>query len=536
MDEERVFKTMRGIFAVRHESGQRDRHNSGSLSTRMPRLRRAHIVFASTLAFLSAAIFLAASGPGRARVADFHALGELRVATRIDALAYREDENGTYAGFEHDLLVEFGRRLGVPVRFVPYPDTAHALAAVIDGQAHLAAAGLTRDSRLPVAWTAGLREIDFVLVGSASRRGIARERDLAGRIVTVRRGTPLASAIAQIRQRVPEMEVVHPPSDIDDQTLLTQLAAGQIDLLAVDRVHYALASRFSPKLAIAYELPLKSSVAWALPLEAKDGLARAVNDFLGDAGDNGFLTRVEDRYFGHVRRLDRYDIAAFLKRAQKRLPRYLPYFREAETRTGIDWRYLAALAYQESQWNPEATSYTGVRGMMMLTVETANRLGVDDRLDPRQAILGGARYIAMLQKELSSDVPDPDRMWMATAAYNIGMGSLINARALARMLGRNDSSWAELKSVLPLLSRRQYADRLKSRVARGGEALIMTENIRNFYDILRRTYPIERPLLVESMQEPASQGLQIHARTPSGERAAARASHPSGLNVSTPPM
>jgi membrane-bound lytic murein transglycosylase F len=475
-------------------------------------LRLSHTIFVSLAAFLIAAIIMAAVSPSRSRIADFRELGELRVATSIDALSFREDERGTYAGFEHDLLVALGQRLGVQVRFVPYPGTAHALEAVINGQAHLAAAGLTPDSHLPLAWTAGLREVDFVLVGRAGRRTILRNRDLAGRVVTVRQGTKLAGAMETLKQRIPGLEVVHPASHADDQDLLMQAATGRIDLLATDRVSYALAKRLAPKLAIVYDLPLKSTVSWAMPLQADGGLADEISGFLNESAGNGLLASTADQYFGHIRRLDHYDITAFLKRIQNRLPRYISHFHEAGKKTGIDWRYLAAVSYQESHWDPEATSYTGVRGMMMLTVDTANRLGVEDRLDPKQSILGGARYLAMLQAKLPNEVLHPDRMWMTTAAYNIGPGGLNNARALARLLGKNDTAWVDLKSVLPLLAQPQYATQFKTGPVRGGEALIMAENVRNFYDILRYTYPVEHPLLAESNMKQPPPGIQLNAQ------------------------
>jgi len=462
-------------------------------------LRLFHTILVSFIAFLFAAIVIAVISPSHSRVENFRELGELRVATRVDALSYREDERGTYAGFEHDLLVALGQRLGVPVRFVPYPDTEHALGAVIDGQAHLAAAGLTPDSHLPLAWTSGLREVDFVLVGSTSRRHVLRERDLNGRIVTVRQGTKLATLMETVKQHIPGLTIAHPPPNTDDQTLLMQAAAGRIDLLATDRVNYALAKRLAPKLTIVYDLPFKSTVSWAMPLLQSDGeLSGAINDFLNESAGNGLLASTADRYFGHIRRLDHYDLTFFLKRIQERLPRYIAYFHDAEKKTGMDWRYLAAVSYQESHWDPEATSYTGVRGIMMLTIDTANRLGVEDRLDPKQAILGGARYLSMLQSKLPKEILYPDRMWMTTAAYNIGPGGLNNARALARLLGKDDTAWVDLKSVLPLLAQPQYATQFKSGPVRGGEALIMAENVRNFYDILRHTYPAENPLLAES--------------------------------------
>ena len=475
-----------------------------------------HIAAACCCVLLAALVFLAIFGPRHERIADYRTLGELRVATRLDALIYRADESGQYAGFEHDLLVALGKRLGVPVRFVQYPDTAHALEAVVNGQAHLAAAGLSRNSQLPLAWTAGLREIDFVLVGRTSgKRHALRERDLAGRTVTVRERTKMAETVELLRQRIPGLKIVNPPPDTDDETLLMQTANGRIDLLAADRAHYAIANRYAPRLAVVYDLPFKSTVSWAMPLQDDNGLAREINMFLNESGENGFFASVADRYFGHIRRLDRYDIAFFQARIERRLPRFLPYFREAGARSGLDWRYLAALSYQESQWDPEATSYTGVRGLMMLTVDTATRLGVEDRLDPKQAVAAGARYLAMLQKKLAQDVPNPDRMWMTTAAYNIGLGGINNARSLARKLGKNENSWVDVKSVLPLLANPRYANQFKTGPVRGGEALIMAENIRNFYDILRHVYPAERPTLVRPRPVPSPSGPRLSARTTS---------------------
>ncbi len=89
----------------------------------------------------------------------------------------------------------------------------------------------------------------------------------------------------------------------------------------------------------------------------------------------------------------------------------------------MDWRLLAAIGYQESHWDPEASSYTGVRGIMMLTQRTAQQLGLTDRLDPHQSIDGGARYLLRLQGRIPDRIPEPDRTWMALAAYNMGYGS-----------------------------------------------------------------------------------------------------------------
>ncbi len=435
------------------------------------------------LSLLLGLLLTACDPAGTTRVTDYRTQGELLVATRHDAISYRIDENGTASGFEHELLLALGERLGVPVKFVSYPDAARALDAVINGQVHMAAASLGQNERLPLRWSAPLREVEYVIVGRSDDPPVDTVDKLAGRIISVRRGSLPAEKVTEIRKRLAAVNV-HFPIKAGEEKLLADLASGSLDLVATDRLHYAFAARIHPELEIVYELPGRSSIAWALPPEQGD-FATQVDAFIAEIRANGRLARIADRYFGHVRRLDDAAIATFITRIRERLPRYRAFFHEAEASTGIDWRYIAAVAYQESHWDPQATSFTGVRGMMMLTGDTADRLGVKDRLDPRQSILGGARYLDMLKGQLPMEVAEPDRTWMATAAYNLGMGHMNGARSIARRLGKDEHSWWDLKSVLPLMSRPEYAQRLKSGPARGGEAVVMTENVRNFHDILK---------------------------------------------------
>jgi membrane-bound lytic murein transglycosylase F len=130
-----------------------------------------------------------------------------------------------------------------------------------------------------------------------------------------------------------------------------------------------------------------------------------------------------------------------------------------------------------------------VRGIMMLTEETADRLGVGNRLDPRESILGGARYIALLKEMQPDAVGEPDRTWLALAAYNIGPGHFNAARRLAEQLKADPNAWYEMKRILPLLAQPKYYEKLKSGRARGGEAVVLVENIRSYYDILVRNEP-----------------------------------------------
>jgi membrane-bound lytic murein transglycosylase F len=246
---------------------------------------------------------------------------------------------------------------------------------------------------------------------------------------------------------------------------------------------------------VAFDLPETQKIVWALPPRSSQVLRNALASFIERARKDGTLMRIYERYFGHVQRLDSSNILGIMQRRPQLLPKLRAHFHEAQTLTGIDWRLLAAIAYQESQWNPYATSPTGVRGLMMLTTQTADRMGVADRLDARQSILGGARYLVLLKEALPTRIPEPDRTWLALAAYNQGQGHMEDARRIAQARGGNPDSWADVKEALPYLSRGTYAKATRYGYARGIEALYFAENIRNYYDVLQRLEPAFDPLI-----------------------------------------
>ena len=182
------------------------------------------------------------------------------------------------------------------------------------------------------------------------------------------------------------------------------------------------------------------------------------------------------------------DLQAFNQNIEDRLPKYRKYFEQAEKETGVPADLLAALAYQESHWNPEAVSPTGVKGIMMLTQNTAESLGVQDRLDPKQAILAGARYLRDRYDRLPDSIPETDRWFQAMASYNIGRAHLLDARHFARQMGKNPDSWADLREVLPLKADKRYYTKMKHGYARGYEPVLYVRRIRNYHDVIRTSF------------------------------------------------
>ncbi|MES9844484.1 MAG: transglycosylase SLT domain-containing protein, partial [Candidatus Sedimenticola sp. 6PFRAG5] len=196
------------------------------------------------------------------------------------------------------------------------------------------------------------------------------------------------------------------------------------------------------------------------------------------------LKQLIERYYGHVKRLGFVDKTTFTRHIAKRLPEFTPMFKAAAEKADLDWQLLAAIGYQESHWNPKAVSPTGVKGIMMLTTGTARQLGIEDREDPAQSIMGGARYLRLVEKKLPKRIENPDRLWFALAGYNVGYGHLEDARILTQRGNGNPDKWADVKQYLPLLSQEKHFKTVKHGYARGREPVTYVDNIRNYYELL----------------------------------------------------
>jgi membrane-bound lytic murein transglycosylase F len=438
------------------------------------------------LLLLIATLAVAACGDWLAAPLPFPtpAQHDLVVLTRPGPLTHTGDETIGISGLERDMAEAFAQELGVGVQFkVVHPEDLEE--SIADGAYHIAAAWLSPLADAGIAATPPLFMTRDVLAQHDAALPLTDVSQLSGKTVHVMAGSRQAATLRQLAAKTPEVSIV----EIGQGTivdLLGKLGDGQVEYVVMDGHMEDLANQFVPNLRTSLRLSEEQPIVWLLGPHPNAELATRANAFVERIRRDGTLARLEERYFGHVRRLKQADVTRFLGMMESTLPKLRPLFQAAEAASGLDWRLLAAVAYQESHWDSNATSYTNVRGIMMLTEETADRLGVSNRLDPRQSIMAGARYINILRDMLPAEVGEPDRTWLALAAYNIGPGHMNGARTIAKQLKADPNAWYEMKRILPLLARPQYYARLKAGRARGGEAVILVENIRSYYDILLR--------------------------------------------------
>ena len=420
--------------------------------------------------------------------------GVLVVATRNGPTTWYLGADQDPAGPEHDLVEAFAEAQGWTVEWQVHESTAAVLAALEEGEAHLAAAGLThlptRDERFEQGLSHG--EVIQQVVCHREDRPLP---DTAEELVDVDLHVTDESSYAGRLERLSEQVdglAFETHADVSTEVLLTRVAEREIGCTVADSTIVQVLRRHWPHLEAAFDLDDPEPVGW-YAASSQDDLASASRDWRASDEGQAALDRMLEHYYAYIGEFDFVDLRALNRRLDERLPRYLDEFEQAGELTGLPVDLLAAMAYQESHWDPQAVSPTGVRGIMMLTQPTAKSLGVENRLDPRESIMGGARYLADRRERLPADIPEPDRTYLALASYNIGRAHVLDARKLARELGRDPDSWSDMREVLPLKADKRYYPKTKYGYARGYEPVHYVQRIRNYRDVIARALYADLP-------------------------------------------
>jgi membrane-bound lytic murein transglycosylase F len=411
--------------------------------------------------------------------------GELRVVTRNTPTTYSVGPEGPQ-GPEYDLAKGFAEDLGVSLVIDTVDAVSEVLPRLLAGKADFAAAGLsmTDARRANVNFGYPYSAVDMHLVyklGTGRPRSIEH---LVGRRIEVVAGSSHADMLAALSREVPALEWTE-NSDVEVVDLLEKVATGEIDYTVADSTNYGIQRHFYPELRVALDLAVEDPIAWAFRRSDSDRLLARADEYLIRARREGLLAQVHDRYYGHAARFDYVGTRAFIRHYESRLPQYRQLFEDAGEMYGVDWRLLAAIGYQESHWRPQAVSPTGVRGIMMLTQATAEYLNIEDRVDPQSSIFGGAEFYARQVERMPDSVEQPDRTWMALAAYNVGYHHVIDARRIVQWHDGDPDAWIDLSEALPLLARKRWYSRVDHGYARGWEPVLYVNNIRNYYNIIR---------------------------------------------------
>jgi membrane-bound lytic murein transglycosylase MltF len=271
-------------------------------------------------------------------------------------------------------------------------------------------------------------------------------------------------------------------SDNELDTLVYNLSNNLISHTILTRSTYLFFKKYYPNLVIKKNIT-KVNLLWSFSND--DGTLRNnLFEFLEKEITLDFINTLNKKYYAKNSMSSYIFIGSriFVSDIVLKLPKFEHLFKESSIKYNIDWKLLAALSYQESKWDNDAVSPTGVKGLMMLTKKTADMLEVN-RLVPSESINGGAKYLAFLRKKYKKYNNDT-QLNLMLASYNLGFGHVDDVVSLLAKDNIDINSWNNLRKYLLKLNKKKFYKKMQYGYARGWEAVQYIENVKQYYDII----------------------------------------------------
>ncbi len=267
----------------------------------------------------------------------------------------------------------------------------------------------------------------------------------------------------------------------DDSPLIESVADNHFEYGITTFSNLRINQNYISRLRSVKTIDILIPLVWLLAKKSDPNFLSAINTFLSSPQTRKLVQKREQHWSKKYQYLDYLDILSINIGSKNSLLKLKPVFESAGKKENIEWTLLAALAYQESKWDLDAVSPTHVRGVMQLTKSTAASLGVEDRTDVNESIHAAAKYIKKLEKTIPIKARRSDRIWMAVAAYNLGIGRIMQAYRSLREYKDNDISWKAMAHQLTIRSEYFQNDQYST----GKRAVEYVERIREFQKILR---------------------------------------------------
>ena len=414
---------------------------------------------------------------------------KIQVLTRNAPTTFYYGVDDIKRGFEYDLVQAFAKDNGYKVEYILKDSILGVLNALKKGEGDFIAAGLTdtKERRKEFLMGPGYLDVQEQVV-CGYKKNPKSKKDLINYNIEIITKSSYIETIQELKQEVPSLKWKE-HKGYTTEHIFERISKNKVECTISDSHIALLNRRYYPRMKAVFAVSDLETLAWIFPKKIDRTLYKEVSRWFKKFKTTERFRNIKDIYFAHAEVFENYDLVVYHKRIKTLLPKYIKMFKEAGKKYKVDWRFIAAQAYQESHWNKHARSPTGVRGMMMLTLPTAKQMGVENRLDPAQSIDGGAKYMVRQIKYAPKHVKGKvDRIKFALAGYNIGRGHIYDAIILGKSLGKNPYLWMNMKAILPLLAQRKHFKTLKYGYARGHEPVKYVTRINNYYDILCQYY------------------------------------------------
>jgi membrane-bound lytic murein transglycosylase F len=431
----------------------------------------------------------ASSSPPQVGVAAVKKRGSLRLLTRNNATSYFV-WHGRMLGFDYELGERFASWLGVSLEVVVPPNWGDVLPMLADGKGDVAAAGLTitpeREKEVRFAKPYTLTHMR--VVWGKGEHKISTPEDLAGKPVHVRMNSAYYRRLVELNGvfeagRKRPIDIVLESEGLETEQILEEVAAGRIPYTLCDVNICQENKSYLPELVVGPRMSDPMPLAWAVNLKAVD-LAFEIDKFMEEMRKNGELPKLLSRFYENPRRRAREQPHHGTKRGLPISP-FDTIFETVAGHNGVDWRLLAAIAFEESGFDAKNEAWNGGEGLFGMLPATGRELGASDLKDPKAATTAAAVYLNRLGAQFASVTNDGDRQRLALAAFACGAGHVSDARLVATRHKLDPDQWVNVAASLRLLSRAEYAGKAEYGYVRGSEVAGYVDRVWGLYRAYR---------------------------------------------------
>ncbi len=401
--------------------------------------------------------------------------------TRLGPTTYYEIKNKKF-GYHYSIMREFADFLDVELSVKVVNNLADARSMIVSREADIISGWNIINSDNDIKTSYPYNRVDYVIVAKSN---ISRQSNVDDKLLKNKVHAIESQVITNVNS-ANEKELKYSykiwyDKNIDD--LLKMLIDNEIMFLFMSSDEFKILSKYYRDIRIVKKHSINEAEYWVLPGDIGSNMQDKISDFFNLMINNNRLAKIYENFFGQQQHTF-VGSKTFIKDLVEIFPTYEFFFKEASRLFNFDWRLIASIGYQESRWKKDAVSYTGVKGIMMLTKDTAREVGVDDRRDPRNSIFGGAKYLRSIYNRLDYDLDDNEKKWFAIAAYNIGLGHVEDAIKLASKNGVDIRKWSDIEPYILMLSQSEFYRQTKYGYARGWETVKYVQNIKQYYDII----------------------------------------------------
>lgn len=358
-------------------------------------------------------------------------------------------------GFEYELLSRLCRYLQVDLKIKLITSIEEAIDRLNKGEIDVIAFPLTvtQERRKYLSFTQTLYQTNQVLVQRkpdnwalnpylAEKQMLRNPSELIGKEVYVKYGSSFKDRLENLSQEIGGEIIVHEDSaKAETESLIRKVSEGVIDYTVTDQTIAKVNSNYYSNIDINTPISLPQQIAWATRTNAPE-LLESINSWLTEIKKTSVFNVIYNKYFDSPRTIIQHMNSDFSSLGGNKISIYDDEIRAQADSLGWDWRLLASLIYQESNFDPTVESWAGAIGLMQLMPETGKHFGARNLFDPIQNIRAGVKFIQFLDKQWSGRVPDPqERLKFVLASYNVGLSHVIDAWRLTKKYGRDATRW-----------------------------------------------------------------------------------------------